>query len=122
MERSVTGNWTWLIPPLSPATTHIFHRSYNNEIRKPNYFISLNRINFSVFVGISNPMKNKKATSIHFRYSVNAAITSDCFVSPYRNLSLKHKRLVLAVTPPRELRHRSLVRQVFYQNNFHSLL
>ncbi len=78
MERSVTGNWTWLIPPLSPATTHIFHRSYNNEIRKPNYFISLNRINFSVFVGISNPMKNKKATSIHLRYSVNAPITSDC--------------------------------------------
>ena len=38
LERSVTGNWTWLIPPVSPATTHIFHKPYNNEIKKPNYF------------------------------------------------------------------------------------
>ncbi|NAW45008.1 nitric oxide synthase, partial [Salmonella sp. gx-f4] len=38
MGRSVTGNWTWLIPPLAPATTHIFHKPYNNEIIKPNYF------------------------------------------------------------------------------------
>jgi nitric-oxide synthase, bacterial len=37
-ERSVTGDWTWLIPPLSPAATHIFHKPYNNAIRKPNYF------------------------------------------------------------------------------------
>lgn len=36
--RNVTGNWTWLIPPLSPATTHIYHQPYNNEIKKPNYF------------------------------------------------------------------------------------
>jgi nitric-oxide synthase, bacterial len=36
--RRVTGNWTWLIPPVSPATTHIFHKSYKNEIVKPNYF------------------------------------------------------------------------------------
>ncbi|ETI70202.1 nitric-oxide synthase [Neobacillus vireti LMG 21834] len=38
MERPVTGNWTWLIPPLAPAATHIFHKRYNNEIIKPNYF------------------------------------------------------------------------------------
>jgi len=38
MERDVTGNWTWLIPPLAPATTHIFHKSYNNEMKKPNFF------------------------------------------------------------------------------------
>lgn len=38
MERPVTGDWTWLIPPLAPATTHIFHKPYNNEIKKPNYF------------------------------------------------------------------------------------
>ncbi|MFF2446438.1 nitric oxide synthase oxygenase [Neobacillus sp. NPDC058068] len=38
MERLVTGNWTWLIPPLSPAATPIFHKRYNNEIIKPNYF------------------------------------------------------------------------------------
>lgn len=37
-ERDVTGNWAWLIPPLSPATTHIFHKPYKNDIVKPNYF------------------------------------------------------------------------------------
>ncbi|WP_239422042.1 nitric oxide synthase oxygenase [Bacillus sp. CGMCC 1.16541] len=36
--RDVTGDWTWLIPPVSPATTHIFHKSYRNEIVTPNYF------------------------------------------------------------------------------------
>ena len=38
MERQVTGNWTWLIPPVSPATTHIFHKPIANIIKKPNYF------------------------------------------------------------------------------------
>lgn len=37
-ERQVTGNWVWLIPPVSPATTHIFHKPYKNEIMKPNFF------------------------------------------------------------------------------------
>jgi len=36
--RSATGNWTWLIPPMSPATTHIFHQPIPNIINKPNYF------------------------------------------------------------------------------------
>ncbi len=36
--RAVTGNWAWLIPPMSPATTHIFHKPYKNDIVKPNYF------------------------------------------------------------------------------------
>lgn len=36
--RGVTGNWTWLLPPLSPATTHIFHEPIPNIINKPNYF------------------------------------------------------------------------------------
>lgn len=36
--REVTGNWTWLIPPLSPATTHVFHKPYKNKTNKPNYF------------------------------------------------------------------------------------
>ena len=36
--RKVTGDWTWLIPPVSPATTHIFHKSYHNEVCKPNFF------------------------------------------------------------------------------------
>ncbi|MEO4053783.1 nitric oxide synthase oxygenase [Solibacillus sp. CAU 1738] len=37
-ERDITGNWTWLIPPLSPATTHIYHQPIANIIKKPNYF------------------------------------------------------------------------------------
>lgn len=36
--RAVTGNWTWLIPPMSPATTHIFHQSYDNRVVTPNFF------------------------------------------------------------------------------------
>lgn len=36
--RMVTGNWVWLIPPVSPATTHIYHQPYNNEVKTPNYF------------------------------------------------------------------------------------
>lgn len=36
--RSITGNWTWLIPPVSPATTHIYHKPYKNDIVTPNYF------------------------------------------------------------------------------------
>ncbi|WP_020615167.1 nitric oxide synthase oxygenase [Paenibacillus daejeonensis] len=35
--RQVTGNWAWLIPPVSPAATEIFHRSYTNDIVKPAY-------------------------------------------------------------------------------------
>lgn len=37
-RRELTGDWTWLIPPVSPATTHIFHKTYENEIVTPNYF------------------------------------------------------------------------------------
>lgn len=36
--REVTGDWSWLIPPVSPASTHIFHKKYDNEIRTPNFF------------------------------------------------------------------------------------
>lgn len=36
--RNVTGNWTWLIPPVSAATTHIYHKPYKNDILTPNYF------------------------------------------------------------------------------------
>lgn len=37
-NREITGNWTWLIPPLSPATTHIYHKPYVNVYNTPNYF------------------------------------------------------------------------------------
>ncbi|MFE7062224.1 nitric oxide synthase oxygenase [Sutcliffiella sp. NPDC057660] len=36
--RHVTGEWAWLIPPVSPAATHIFHHSYEDRIVTPNYF------------------------------------------------------------------------------------
>ncbi|GAE37016.1 nitric oxide synthase oxygenase [Halalkalibacter akibai] len=36
--RPITGRWSWLIPPLSPAATHIFHSSYEDKIATPNYF------------------------------------------------------------------------------------
>lgn len=36
-ERDVTGNWVWLVPPMAPATTHIFHKSYSNKKKSPNY-------------------------------------------------------------------------------------
>ncbi|MBP0724015.1 nitric oxide synthase oxygenase [Bacillus sp. RG28] len=36
--RMITGNWVWLIPPMSPAATHIYHRPYNNQIMVPNFF------------------------------------------------------------------------------------
>lgn len=36
--RNVTGDWTWLIPPLSPATTHIFHSQYHDTVETPNFF------------------------------------------------------------------------------------
>jgi len=35
--RGVTGRWSWLIPPLSPATTDMFHRSYEDTVVMPNY-------------------------------------------------------------------------------------
>lgn len=36
--REVTGNWAWLIPPISAATTHIYHKPYKNNVVTPNYF------------------------------------------------------------------------------------
>ncbi|SDL86213.1 nitric oxide synthase oxygenase [Sediminibacillus halophilus] len=36
--RNVTGRWSWLIPPVSPASTHVFHNKYNDEVKTPNYF------------------------------------------------------------------------------------
>lgn len=41
-NRQVTGNWSWLIPPMSPAATHIFHKPIENIIKKPNYFYQKN--------------------------------------------------------------------------------
>jgi nitric-oxide synthase len=35
--RTVTGRWSWLIPPMSPATTGIWHRSFDDTERTPAY-------------------------------------------------------------------------------------
>ncbi|WP_078395157.1 nitric oxide synthase oxygenase [Shouchella patagoniensis] len=36
--RKTTGDWTWLIPPMSPAQTRIFHQSFENEWQSPNFY------------------------------------------------------------------------------------
>lgn len=36
--RDVTGQWSWLIPPLSPAATHVFHQHYEDRVMTPNLF------------------------------------------------------------------------------------
>lgn len=36
-ERVLTGRWSWLVPPLSPATTHVFHSSYEDKQLWPNF-------------------------------------------------------------------------------------
>lgn len=36
--RDVTGEWSWLVPPMSPATTPVFHTTYDDEVRTPNFF------------------------------------------------------------------------------------
>lgn len=35
--REVTGRWSWLVPPLSPATTHIFHHQYEDRVVSPQF-------------------------------------------------------------------------------------
>jgi len=36
--RTVTGDWSWLVPPVSGATTHVFRSSYDETVRTPNFF------------------------------------------------------------------------------------
>jgi len=36
--REVAGDWSWLIPPVSPATTQMFHSSYDMTMRSPNIY------------------------------------------------------------------------------------
>jgi nitric-oxide synthase len=37
-NREITGNWSWLISSLSPATTPVFHKSYDDTINSPNFY------------------------------------------------------------------------------------
>lgn len=36
--RSVNGRWSWLIPPLSPSASPVWHRSFKEAHLKPGYF------------------------------------------------------------------------------------
>ena len=36
--REVTGDWSWLVPPMSPATTQVFHTTYDDDLKTPNFF------------------------------------------------------------------------------------
>lgn len=35
--RDVTGEWSWLVPPVSGSASPVFHREWNNEIKTPAY-------------------------------------------------------------------------------------
>lgn len=37
-DRNVTGDRSWLLPPMSSATTHVFEQSYEPTINTPNFF------------------------------------------------------------------------------------
>ena len=36
--RSVTGDWAWLVPPMSGSATEVFHQDWDNEIRSPGFY------------------------------------------------------------------------------------
>lgn len=35
--RTITGRWSWLIPPMSPSTTPVWHRGFDNTEREPKF-------------------------------------------------------------------------------------
>ncbi|QBP40348.1 nitric oxide synthase oxygenase [Paenisporosarcina antarctica] len=37
LQREVKGDWTWLVPPVSPSLTPIFHQGIVNEELSPNF-------------------------------------------------------------------------------------
>jgi nitric-oxide synthase len=37
-NRCIQAEWSWIVPPLSPSATPVYHKDFNNEIRTPNYF------------------------------------------------------------------------------------
>lgn len=37
-NRKVTGDWTWLIPPISPSLVHNWHKGYDNTYHEPNFY------------------------------------------------------------------------------------
>lgn len=37
-NRNVTADWSWIVPPLGGSTLGVFHRSWENDVLKPNFF------------------------------------------------------------------------------------
>jgi nitric-oxide synthase len=37
-QRNVTGDWSWLVPPMSGSSMEVFHKEYDNRILSPNFF------------------------------------------------------------------------------------
>jgi nitric-oxide synthase len=40
--RSVTGDWSWLVPPLASSASPIFHQEWNNKVVGPNFYYQKN--------------------------------------------------------------------------------
>jgi nitric-oxide synthase, bacterial len=36
-NRTVHGDWSWLVPPMSGSATHVFHKEYHPQQVSPNY-------------------------------------------------------------------------------------
>lgn len=36
--RPVTGEWSWIIPPMASSTTPVFHETYDPTVLRPNFF------------------------------------------------------------------------------------
>lgn len=36
--RTVPADWSWIVPPMSGATTGVFHRYYDDVELRPNFF------------------------------------------------------------------------------------
>lgn len=39
-NRKVTGDWAWIVPPLSGSALEVFHKEYDNTVLSPNFFYS----------------------------------------------------------------------------------
>ena len=36
--KTITGDWRWLVPPLSGSISPQFHRHYQDDVKSPNFF------------------------------------------------------------------------------------
>lgn len=37
-QRKVFADWDWIVPPISGCATEVFHTTWENTVRKPNFF------------------------------------------------------------------------------------